>query len=211
MAALAPRPSRTQRNSRPTPPDLVLQESNTNPSQSQRFNTLSSSNSSSSLKSQLALQQQQKQSTSYSPDPPTGSMGGPFGGGPRGLGSGAGGAAAGAPQFQPYTAHYSSYRPYTPTTPTTPTALHGMTMPMSIPIPLTPTFGAGFGHHPLPSPRLDYSSSLGSSSGNTSNSLNPYSMAQRASSTRRMPSNESSLYDPYRSRQPGISANRVKN
>ncbi|KAF9896440.1 hypothetical protein BX616_007447, partial [Lobosporangium transversale] len=34
---------------------------------------------------------------------------------------------------------------------------------------------------------------------------------QRVSSTRRIPSYESSLYDPYRSRQPGVSANRVKN
>ncbi|KAG0355313.1 hypothetical protein BG005_005777 [Podila minutissima] len=71
---------------------------------------------------------------------------------------------------------------------------------------MTPTsnnsgFGLGF---PI-SPRLDpYSGRQGIPGG-----LYP-TFPTKGQRTRRIPSNDTSLYDPYRSRQPGVSANRVK-
>ncbi|KAG9067968.1 hypothetical protein KI688_011559 [Linnemannia hyalina] len=64
------------------------------------------------------------------------------------------------------------------------------------------------------SPRSEHSASFPSlpKPASTAGGLFPYGKGgHRGSITRRMPSNEFSLYDPYRSRQPGISANRVKN
>ncbi|KAG0013514.1 hypothetical protein BGZ80_011024 [Entomortierella chlamydospora] len=83
-------------------------------------------------------------------------------------------------------------------------------------MPVTPTLAAfGSGSSYPASPRPDRSPSFstqGQSKASSSNSnLLPYMKNQRSSSTRRMPSSESSLYDPYRSRQPAVSANRVKN
>ncbi|KAF9930985.1 hypothetical protein FBU30_010990 [Linnemannia zychae] len=195
MSAVAHRTSKTKsrHGNRPVPPDLVLQE--TTPQQSQTL----SSNSSSSINSQpSSVQQQQKlgqpQHPSYykstlSPNiDPYGSVGITTGG---------------ATQFQTYTAQYPSYRPYTPTTPTTPTGLQ------PIAIPMTPTAGLGLAI----SPRSEHSASFPSlpKPASTAGGLFPYGKSHRASITRRMPSNEFSLYDPYRSRQPGMSANRVKN
>ncbi|KAG0087914.1 hypothetical protein BGZ93_010676, partial [Podila epicladia] len=117
-----------------------------------------------------------------SPDPPSGSSGS---------------AHSGLASLHGYTAPYPSYRPYTPTTPTTPGTAY---------TPMTPTsnnsgFGLGF---PI-SPRLDpYSGRQGNPGG-----LYP-TFPTKGQRTRRIPSNDTSLYDPYRSRQPGVSANRVK-
>ncbi|KAG0025867.1 hypothetical protein BGZ81_006786, partial [Podila clonocystis] len=117
-----------------------------------------------------------------SPDPHSGSSGS---------------AHSGLASFHGYTAPYPSYRPYTPTTPTTPGTAY---------TPMTPTsnnsgFGLGF---PI-SPRLDpYSGRQGNPGG-----LYP-TFSTKGQRTRRIPSNDTSLYDPYRSRQPGVSANRVK-
>ncbi|KAF9293224.1 hypothetical protein BGZ88_005649 [Linnemannia elongata] len=64
------------------------------------------------------------------------------------------------------------------------------------------------------SPRSEHSASFPSlpKPASTAGGLFPYGKGgHRGSITRRMPSNELSLYDPYRSRQPGMSANRVKN
>ncbi|KAG0275397.1 hypothetical protein BGZ95_008832 [Linnemannia exigua] len=74
---------------------------------------------------------------------------------------------------------------------------------------MTPTTGAGLAI----SPRSEHSASFPSlpKPVSTAGGLFPYGKGQRGSITRRMPSNEHSLYDPYRSRQPGMSANRVKN
>lgn len=122
-----------------------------------------------------------------------------LGPGPKGRGSGSASpdphssSTHGLASFHGYTAPYPSYRPYTPTTPTTPGTY----------TPMTPTsnssgFGLGF---PI-SPRMD------PYSGRPGPGLYPtFSKGQR---TRRIPSNDTSLYDPYRSRQPGVSANRVK-
>ncbi|KAG0332106.1 hypothetical protein BG000_010332 [Podila horticola] len=117
-----------------------------------------------------------------SPDPHSGSSGS---------------AHSGLASFHGYSAPYPSYRPYTPTTPTTPGTAY---------TPMTPTssnsgFGLGF---PI-SPRLDpYSGRQGNPGG-----LYP-TFPSKGQRTRRIPSNDTSLYDPYRSRQPGVSANRVK-
>ncbi|KAG0246416.1 hypothetical protein BGX31_002383 [Mortierella sp. GBA43] len=110
--------------------------------------------------------------------------------------------AAGNTSFQPYGAYYPSYRPYTPSTPTTPTpAVHGV-----VATPMTPT-SAVF----RPEQSASGQSKAESMSG-AGGTLIPYGKSQqRSSSTRRMPSSETSLYDPYRSRQPSVSANRVKN
>ncbi|KAF9127580.1 hypothetical protein BGW39_005781 [Mortierella sp. 14UC] len=201
MAAIAHRTSKTKsrHGNRPIPPELVLQE--TTPQRSQTL----SSNSSSSLNSQPSQQQQQQQQLHASfqghgqqqyhhqQRQPL-SLNDPHSG--VGLGGG-------VTQFQTYTAQYPSYRPYTPTTPTTPTALH------PIAIPMTPTAGAGLAI----SPRSEHSASFPSlpKPVSTAGGLFPYGKSHRGSVTRRMPSNEHSLYDPYRSRQPGMSANRVKN
>ncbi|KAI7816687.1 hypothetical protein BC939DRAFT_33542 [Gamsiella multidivaricata] len=208
METLAPRNPRTRHNSRPTPPELhLLGTPKSLPSQVSSTTSLSSINS---LPSQHQHQQQQQhgqahprqQLPSHNHDLQS-----------------RGNTAGSSTQLQTYGAHYPSYRPYTPTTPTTPTALHALTMSM----PATPTLAAMGSGFPV-SPRMDHSPAFSSTS--TSNSsgqsktvvapstaggLHPYTKAQRASSTRRVPSSESSLYDPYRSRQPGVSANRVKN
>ncbi|KAK5808965.1 hypothetical protein F5H01DRAFT_54261 [Linnemannia elongata] len=197
MAAIAHRTSKTKgrHGNRPMPPELVLQE--TTPQQSQTL----SNNSSSSINSQPQQQQQQRQQhgafqgQGQQRQPLT--LSDPYNGvGGLGVGLGGGGSAT---QFQTYTAQYPSYRPYTPTTPTTPTALH------PIAIPMTPT---------AISPRSEHSASFPSlpKPASAAGGLFPYGKGgHRGSVTRRMPSNELSLYDPYRSRQPGMSANRVKN
>ncbi|KAI8595190.1 hypothetical protein EDD21DRAFT_420909 [Dissophora ornata] len=212
MAALTLQSSRTRQ--RPTPPDLVLHD--TNISSLSRFQTISSSNSSSSINSQPSYQHQQhqhgafqgqgRQAPPYSPFNPDAQSGGGGGlGSGSGSGGGGGGGGGGVTQFQPYNAHYPSYRPYTPTTPTlptTPTALHAL----SIPMPMTPTAAAFSVSTPRSEHSLLLSSSSSSSQGNKltagtretgSNTLYPsYSTkSQRASSTRRMPSNESSLVE----------------
>ncbi|GJJ79129.1 hypothetical protein EMPS_11488 [Entomortierella parvispora] len=131
--------------------------------------------------------------------------------------------AAGA-QFHQGTTSYGSHhppplRPYTPATPSTPTA-----MQLTIP-PLTPPYTAA-----LTSPRLEahhhhhHHHHHSAGSGGKSPGLFPFggttprvgsisgsSGGTGGATTRRMPSSESSLYDPYRARQPGVSANRVKN
>ncbi|KAF9361563.1 hypothetical protein BGX26_001568 [Mortierella sp. AD094] len=85
-------------------------------------------------------------------------------------------------------------------------------------MPMTPTLAAfGSGSSYPTSPRPDRSPSFSAQgqgqgkASSTNSNLLPYVKNQRSSSTRRMPSNESSFYDPYRSRQPAVSANRVKN
>ncbi|KAG9327441.1 hypothetical protein KVV02_000390 [Mortierella alpina] len=182
MAAIVPRTSRTRQHTKPTPPDLILQDKT--PQQSQ---TLSNSNSSSSINSQRSHPQQHQQYQHQSQGQHR--QVSPHGPDPYSLGG----------QFQTYGAQYPTYRPYTPTTPTTPTTLHG------IAIPSTPTFPAS------PRLEHSASFSSQGKPASTSGGLFPYAKNQRGTSTRRVPSSESSLYDPYRSRQSGVSASRVKN
>ncbi|KAF9122867.1 hypothetical protein BGX30_001744 [Mortierella sp. GBA39] len=197
MAAIAHRTSKTKsRHGKPMPPELVLQE--TTPQQSQTL----SNNSSSSINSQPPQQQlshQQQQRQQHGAFQGQGQQRLPLTLSDPHSGVGGLGGGGGVTQFQTYTAQYPSYRPYTPTTPTTPTALH------PIAIPMTPT---------AISPRSEHSASFPSlpKPASTAGGLFPYGKGgHRGSITRRMPSNEFSLYDPYRSRQPGVSANRVKN
>ncbi|KAG0264851.1 hypothetical protein BG011_005974 [Mortierella polycephala] len=206
MAAIVPRNSRTRQHTRRTPPDLKLQETSSSSTSSGRVQTLSNSNSSASINSQRSqLQQQQQQQHYYQGQgpqrQPSPHHADPLTGGGGGLN-----------QFHAYSAHYPSYRPYTPTTPTTPTAVHALAIPMT---PTAAAIGSGF---PI-SPRLEHSASFSGQNGNSKSAVSmagglfPYTNKnqRRSSTTRRIPSNESSLYDPYRSRQPGVSSNRVKN
>ncbi|KAG0370089.1 hypothetical protein BGX24_002146 [Mortierella sp. AD032] len=218
MAAIAHRTSNTKsrHGNRPIPPELVLQETTPQQSQTLSNNSSSSVNSQPSQQQQLSQQQQYQYQQQQQQQQQHGAFQGqgqqqhqqrqalflndPHSGVGGGLVVGVGG---GATQFQTYTAQYPSYRPYTPTTPTTPTALY------PIAIPMTPTAGAGLAI----SPRSEHSASFPSlpKPASTAGGLFPYGKGHRGSITRRMPSNEHSLYDPYRSRQPGMSANRVKN
>ncbi|KAF9179284.1 hypothetical protein BGZ50_007113 [Haplosporangium sp. Z 11] len=201
MAAIVPRNSRTRQHTRRTPPDLNLQETSSSSTSSGRAQTLSNSNSSASINSQRSQLQQQQQHYYQGQGPqrqPSPHHADPLTGGGIGLN-----------QFQTYSAHYPSYRPYTPTTPTTPTVAHALTMPMT---PTAAAMGSGF---PI-SPRLEHSTGQNGnnrSAVSTAGGLYPYmnKNQRRSSTTRRIPSNESSLYDPYRSRQSGVSANKVKN
>ncbi|KAG0339865.1 hypothetical protein BG004_006642 [Podila humilis] len=225
MAAIIPRPSRTRlhnKATRPAPPCLKLHD--TTPQQTL---TLSDSNSSSSNHSLSGPGNGSGNNTG------TGIGSGPLLGAgrtnnsqsnsnlnqpqrttsPDSQSGGSGGSAHSGLASMPFSTSYPSYRPYTPTTPTTPSIAHS--------VPMTPTsnssnsvvYGLGF---PL-SPRHEGFSGhsvrqhqYGNSSGGLYPTFTATSKGQRTTGTRRMPSNDTSLYDPYRSRQPGVSANRVK-
>jgi len=187
MAGLEPRNPRTRKH---CPPDLVLKEEARIPAISSSSLKPTRSFSSSNLQSQHQHIQGQGQGQ--------GQIQGQQHNHQRG-----GGMASGATQFQPYSPyspHFPSYRPYTPSAPSTPTtSVFGVAMPMT-PSSAVTTF------------RPEHSSAgQGKADGTNAGSLHPFSKSQRTSSTRRMPSSEASLYDPYRSRQPSVSANRVKN